>query len=130
MKKRTIDLSKQPLKKAKKMMNDARIKYKGEQIHFILPNRGEVKAKSASNPALGIFAKCPQCNSRLQSKGDEITCTSSNMDLILADLKFTKERYGDKADLFISKTAYRFLDQYLKDPQNVKCDFYYKKGEF
>lgn len=126
MKTKTVDLSKYSMPKAKKMMvsltkNNPNIKY-----HFILPS-SQPKKSNINEGTKRISIKCPQCNSQLISTEDAIVCSSSNIKLIVADIKATKERYGDAAGLWLGKTAYRFLEQFEKDPENLKCDFYEKK---
>lgn len=124
--KKTVDLSKHSLSSAKRISTQMKKDSPNTQFHFILPS-ANAKKTNPQDATKKIAVKCPICNSQLVSTEEAIVCSSSNIKLIIDDIKAAKKRYGDSAGLWLNKTAYRFLEQYEHDHEQLKCDFYEKK---
>ena len=70
-----------------------------------------------------ISSRCPYCNSPLVTTEAGVVCSVKNLQDIGRDIQRTINRWGDKAELFLSRRANRFFDYYIVMGMDMTCDY-------
>lgn len=126
MKPRVIDLRNKSVAQARKIVQRLRA-YREENaikrpLHFLLPVKGEAKKRQVMEQEK-IKDKCPYCGSSLVQTETGIVCSSANVRDIIHDIETTRRRYGEQAELFLSKKANRFYDDYMLEGRDMRCGY-------
>lgn len=85
---------------------------------FLLPDKDSKKQQKARE-----VKKCPYCSSPLVENGYNIVCSNLNMKIFIDEMKEAKEKYREKAHLFLSTKAGRFYGDYLLVGDELKCEY-------
>lgn len=93
-------------------------------LSFKLPDKDKKKKNKPREKK-----RCPYCTSQLVEDGYDMKCSSTNLKLIIEEIKNTKLRHGDKADLFLSTKASRYYHEYLIDGEHLVCSYKMKEEE-
>jgi len=130
---RIIDLRKKTMSQARKIMKRLRQfredKHITKPINFLLPSKHERSRRNKVFQIEKIYQRCPYCSSPLQQTESGIKCTQSNIRKVIRDIEDTKRRWGKNAELFLSKRANRFYDEYTYAGRDMSCEYVFGNEE-
>jgi len=123
---KTIDLRNKSMSQARRIMKRLTRFRKAHSItkpiSFLLPMKDE-RMKRQLHESEKIYQRCPYCGSALQRTESGIKCTQQNIRDVIQDIEQTKRRFGKQAELFLSKRANRFYDEYIYAGRDMSCDY-------
>lgn len=122
---RTIDLRKKPIPKARKALKRLvarrKTKFEGVGFKFLLPPYKQITGHKFSQSR--ISSLCPYCSSPLIETEAGIVCSGKNLRKIALDIYNTVRKWGPKAELFLSKKANRFFDIWMILGRDMSCEY-------
>lgn len=126
MRKRIIDLREKKIGQARRAMKRllAWRKEKNATVKFtfLLPSY-KANKRSYFWPDKSS-SRCPYCNSPLITTDVGVVCSGKNLPSIIHDIRRTIQKWGEKAELFLSsRRSNRFFDSFLYAGNDMTCDY-------
>lgn len=133
MRTKTINLKDKKLSQAKRTMkkliawrNQKNIQVK---FNFLLPQYTPSR-KNYFWPEK-LSSRCPYCGSPLVTTDVGVVCSGKNLPSIIWDIRKTIEKWGDKAELFLSgRRANRFFDDFVYAGNDMTCNYVQGNEEY